>query len=62
MASRSNAERWRIFWIKLDVAGDHQVDEAIAVVVGESGAGGPSRIGQVRLLGDVGESAVAVVA
>ena len=62
MTSRANAERWRIFWIELDIAGDHQVDKAITVVVAESGSSGPSRIGQVRLLRDVGESAVAVVA
>ncbi len=56
------AEGRQIVKVKVDVVGDHEIDEAIAVVVAESGAGGPAAVGDSGFCGHVGEGAVAVVA
>ncbi len=48
--------------VEVDVAGDEEVEAAIAVVVAPGGAGGPGADGDAGLFGDVGEGAVVVVA
>ncbi len=62
-AARGLWERRRLD-IEVDVIGDKQVEMAVAVVVEEGAAGVPPclRLQQARLLRDVGEGAVAVVA
>ena len=48
--------------MKIDVIGDHQVEIAVAVVVGKGRAGGEAAIAHACLLGYVSKSAVAIVA
>ncbi len=45
----------------MDVAGDEEVEAAVAVVVAPGGAGGPVAERDSGFLGDVGEGAVVVV-
>ena len=56
------AESRQIIEMKIDVIGDHQVEIAVAVVVGKGRAGGEAAIAHPRLLGHVSKSAVAIVA
>ena len=57
----ATAEAGQIVEVEIDVVGDHEIDEAVAVVVAESCAGRPSAVGDAGFRGDVGEGAVAVV-
>src|ERR1039457_6741271 len=48
--------------MKIDIVGDHQINQAIAVVVAKRRAGGPAAVGHSGFGGDVGEGAIAVIA
>ena len=48
--------------VEVDVAGDEEVELAVAVVVAPGGAGGPAADGDAGFFCDVGEGAVVVVA
>ena len=63
LAGHHRAEGRQIVQIECGIVGHEQVLPAVAVIVSEGGARGPEGVGpQSRLLRDVGESAVAVVA
>ena len=55
------AELRQAIEIDLDVAAHEQIEPAVAIVVGESAAGGPPARGDARLFRDVGERSVVVV-
>src|SRR5882762_6843736 len=48
--------------IELGVVCDHQVNQAVSVVVAESGSGRPPPVGHSRLCGYIGKSPITVVA
>ena len=52
----------KIVEVKVDVIGDHQIDESIAVIVAKRCAGRPAAVGDTCLRGYIGEGAVAIVA
>ena len=56
------AELRQMIEIDFDVAADEQIEPAVPIVIGEAAAGGPSAAGNTRLLRDVGERAVVIVA
>src|SRR5205823_10343187 len=56
------AESRQIVEMKINVIGDHQIEIAVAVVVGKGRAGGEAAIAHACLLGQVSKSAVAIVA
>ena len=62
LAGWNSTESWQVVEVKINVAGDRQVDEAIVIIIGKSGARGPTAASrQARFLGHIGESSVAVV-
>ena len=55
------AEAGKIVEMKIDVVRDHQIEEAVSVVVAKRRARGPAAIGNAGFGGDISESAVAIV-
>src|ERR1700720_3580572 len=47
--------------MKIDVVRDHQIDETVAVVITEGGAGGPAAISNAGFGGHVSKCAIAIV-
>ena len=56
------AETGQVVEMKIDIVCDHEIDEAIAIVVAEGGAGRPAAVGDAGFCRHVSERAVAVVA
>src|SRR5258705_6519356 len=61
LAATSLSKFRQVIDIKIDVVGDEQVEFTVVVIVDKRGAGGPTRIGDARLLCDVSKGAVAVI-
>ena len=61
-ACGTNPKLRQILHVEIDVARDHQVHKAVAVIVSKSSARAPSRIDQVSLLSYICECAVPVIA
>src|SRR5579862_2567165 len=51
----------RMIGIEFDVAGNEEIQQAVAVVITPRGAGGPAAERDTRFFGDVGERAVVIV-
>ena len=56
------AEAGKVVEVKIDVVGDHQIHEAVAVIVAKGCAGRPAAVGDAGFRRYIGECAVAVVA
>src|SRR5580704_13084889 len=48
--------------MKINVVGDHEIEEAVAIVIAERSSSGPAAVGDAGLFGNIGEGAIAVVA
>src|SRR5437868_10399953 len=61
-ATRAATKLRQIVQMKIDIVGDHQIDQTVAVVIAECRPGGPASISNSRLCGYVGKCSIAVIA